>query len=437
MSPSHPRLTSNLSRLLPRPAHYHAVVVGAGVSGLRAASRLIGEGLDVLTLEAKPQVGGRVTSATLPNGTRLDLGAAWYHGVPQNPAAQLALGAGHTLLPTRYRTYLDTRRIGERHPYARAENAFEERVEGSLERGEDRPLSDLLGRGRFAQSIGYFAAQMNSAADPEATSSKDIGLALERPESIPREGMTALVDLLAEGVPVQTDSPVKHLDWTGPRVVVRTPHRTVTADKVVLTVSTAVAKKLPIRPSLPAEHEAALEALPMGVMNKIALEFDRDVFGTGDNCGVVSASTRGDDTYFLLNPGGQHAAVMFTGGNQAADWEKRSDADHYESALHKLSGLFGEGVREHVLPGGVVTRWGEDPFTGGSFSAALPGCADQRGVLGQPIDEKLFFAGEATAPSELAASVAGAIHSGDAVARKVLDSFARARCPAPLARPIL
>jgi lysine-specific histone demethylase 1 len=45
----------------------------------------------------------------------------------------------------------------------------------------------------------------------------------------------------------------------------------------------------------------------------------------------------------------------------------------------------------------VITRWGSDPFTLGSFSyLAVGSSGDDYDVLAKPVHERIFFAGEAT-----------------------------------------
>jgi monoamine oxidase len=53
------------------------VVVGAGLAGLAAARTLTDRGCDVIVLEARQRVGGRVWSVTLENGEVAELGAEW------------------------------------------------------------------------------------------------------------------------------------------------------------------------------------------------------------------------------------------------------------------------------------------------------------------------------------------------------------------------
>ena len=85
-----------------------AAVIGAGVAGLAAALELKKLHFDVVVLEARGRVGGRVD--TVNRGGRrdhafgprggVDLGASWIHGIDQNPVTELCRQAGLSLFNT-------------------------------------------------------------------------------------------------------------------------------------------------------------------------------------------------------------------------------------------------------------------------------------------------------------------------------------------------
>ncbi len=75
------------------------LVIGAGVSGLAAAKELAAQKLDVLVLEARNRIGGRIWSDQAWGAT-LDLGASWIHGIRGNPIHDLAQQYGIKTFPT-------------------------------------------------------------------------------------------------------------------------------------------------------------------------------------------------------------------------------------------------------------------------------------------------------------------------------------------------
>ena len=77
---------------LARPGE-RIVVVGAGIAGLAAARALTGMGRDVLVLEARDRIGGRLHTVRLGAGVAADLGGAWLQQYDANPLARLAAQA--------------------------------------------------------------------------------------------------------------------------------------------------------------------------------------------------------------------------------------------------------------------------------------------------------------------------------------------------------
>lgn len=63
------------------------VVIGAGIAGLAAAQVLQAQGRQVLVLEARDRLGGRIWTDRSLNDVVLDLGVSWIHGRKQNPVA--------------------------------------------------------------------------------------------------------------------------------------------------------------------------------------------------------------------------------------------------------------------------------------------------------------------------------------------------------------
>jgi monoamine oxidase len=113
----------------------------------------------------------------------------------------------------------------------------------------------------------------------------------------------------------------------------------------------------------------------------------------------------------------------------AAELEAAGDSAFADFAISELVGLLGSNFARRVKPL-KLHRWGVDPFSRGSYSYALPGKADCRAELAAPVDDRLFFAGEACSRSDYStahgAYLTGvAAAEGAIAARQIKRSVAR------------
>ena len=95
------------------------------------------------------------------------------------------------------------------------------------------------------------------------------------------------------------------------------------------------------------------------------------------------------------------------------------------SAIECVSHIFGLRHQQVVslLEAWYVHDWQADPFSRGAYSYIRVGGFDAPAVLSRPIENTLFFAGEATDTSGHGGTVHGALASGKRVADEVLDSL--------------
>lgn len=81
------------------------VVVGAGAAGIAAAAELkrLEGNPDIVILEARNRIGGRVNTIFLSGGSgdiSVDSGGMWLEQFDSNPLVSIAQEAGLTLIPT-------------------------------------------------------------------------------------------------------------------------------------------------------------------------------------------------------------------------------------------------------------------------------------------------------------------------------------------------
>jgi monoamine oxidase len=118
-----------------------------------------------------------------------------------------------------------------------------------------------------------------------------------------------------------------------------------------------------------------------------------------------------------LRPFGRPQIEVFFGGQLAAGLELDDEHTFFDFAVSELTGLFGNAFADRVKPI-HIHRWGADLFSRGSYSYALPGMADCRSKLAAPVDDRLFFAGEACSLGDFSTAHGGWI-TGVAAANQV------------------
>jgi monoamine oxidase len=121
---------------------------------------------------------------------------------------------------------------------------------------------------------------------------------------------------------------------------------------------------------------------------------------------------------FHLRPFGQSCIEGYFGGRHARALEDAGPGALAAQAIDEITALLGSDFRRKLKPL-AQSGWAHDPFARGSYSHALPGHAGDRAVLAAPVDGRLFFAGEATAPNFFS-TAHGARDSGERAAAEVM-----------------
>src|SRR5262249_14590522 len=126
---------------------------------------------------------------------------------------------------------------------------------------------------------------------------------------------------------------------------------------------------------------------------------------------------------YHMRPFGRPLIEVYFGGRLADELEAAGEAAFLEFATAELTGLLGSAFARRVSLLGLH-RWRADPLARGSYSYARPAKADCRAGLAAPVDERLFFAGEACSPSEFS-TAHGAYLTGVAAAEQLLAALRR------------
>jgi monoamine oxidase len=399
------------------------VVIGGGAAGVAAAKRLHQAAIRCLLVEARPRLGGRAWTVHDGNGHALDLGCGWLHSADRNPWVAVAEAQGATIdktpPPWMNRPLEQSFPRAQHADFRRAFGEFYARLDEAAQHQADAAASTLLDpASRWNPLINAMSTYI-SGAELDRISLQD----LDRYHSTDVnwrvvEGYGTLISAHGAEVPQMLDCPVSAIDHSGKRLKIETGKGAIAADQVIVTVPSAIlaAERIQFVPALPKKIEAA-QGLPLGFDDKLfialdgAAEFESSVrvFGRTDR-----AATAG----YHLRPFGWPIIEAYFGGNCAAELEKSGESAFFDFAVFELTGVFGGDFARRIKPI-RVHRWGSDPFALGSYSFALPGCADGRATLAEPVDDRLFFAGEACSLHDFSTAHGGYL-TGVAAAEHVI-----------------
>lgn len=325
-----------------------AVVVGAGMAGLAAAQRLAAAGVEVVVLEARRRIGGRVwTDRSL--GVPLELGASWINGADGNPAAQLAREAGARTVAFDYDD-VDLRG----GPSGEDELAVAlKRVAEAQEGGLDRPLGEVLGDGNAPFRFAVRAEiESEYAASPRELSLCwwDAGEEQRGGHLLLPDGYGRLADRLAEGVDVRLGAVLGAIRAGGEGVVVTTRDGArVTADAVVVTLPLGVLKRdeIDFDPVPAGAKVRAVQRLGMGVLDKAYLRFPERFWGDAAVLGRVAPAEDGRWAYWLnmLPVTGEPIVLGFNAADAARGLSGAPDAAVRGSALAALAEMYPGAAR--------------------------------------------------------------------------------------------
>ncbi len=419
--------------------HIHdVVVVGAGVAGLTAAHELTRAGIrDVLVLEAQDYVGGRIKTS-MDFGDPVELGAEFVHGkriatwdyikeidlpaITVGGAPKLIDHSGHPLTAHQREQFTALRDAVDSNgkpgvSVAEITQAF---------RGQaDQTVVDLVNN-----SVGDYEAgdaeQLDSGAYSDmAERTKHNGSNHALPH-----GYRQLIDYLAGGLRISTSTVVRTIDSTNPHEIelILEDGERLLAKRVIVTVSLGVLKShtLGFHPALPMSKQRVIRRLGMGRVLKFILHFKtaelaHELFHMADG---VNKSLQTISCWWQ-SASNHKVLVGYAGGKRHDRIVAMDEQALLHHVLRDLEKIAGKPITDHLLAYRLV-RWDDNPFTRGAYSNHPVGVTSgEREVLAQPIDDRLFFAGEAACTSGNYATVHGAIESGQQVAHQIRQAYHR------------
>jgi monoamine oxidase len=293
-------------------------VIGAGIAGLAAARQLTDAGFEVMVIEARDRLGGRIQTVTDDSWPiPVELGPSFIVSSSTNSLDEELTGleVSHEAFQPVTEVRTPTGAVTEPSPVGA--EAVAAALAWAAEQVQDTALAKALvasGSATLSQSDGdtgvsdadWLNHQLATNTTLEAGAPTDEMSSWYAPEPgttaadaedtrIVLGGYGALVDDLATDLEVLYSSVVTRIGYTDASVSLRLgTGESLTVDRAILTVPLGVLQGdvIEFEPALPFEHRGAIAALGMGTLDKIWLRFDEPFWDTE----AVAWTTVGDDS---------------------------------------------------------------------------------------------------------------------------------------------
>lgn len=393
------------------------IVVGAGIAGLTAADAARCAGAEVLVVEGRDRIGGRIRTLPLGPG-KIDLGGAWVHNPTGNPVAESLTAAG---IETRNdgafggrmavwadgwvdapgaTTVAAVLQADWDPAEARAATGSDRFVDGVEWFLADRGLEGHLGElARF--TLLWLIAPLVSAGPPDRVSLAGAAAYAEGGGGnlVPAGGYGALVDVLAVGLDVRLGVTVTRIEHGDAEVSVVTDQGVFEGDRAIVTLPLGVlrAGAVVFDPPLDGEHAGAVERLAMGTLEKVVFRFAERFWP--DSLWEITyvADDRAFPAWFDFSRHVGAPSLVALYNPDAAPRLGRIRAEERDKpALEALRKMFGSVPDPEET---LTSDWIGDPYALGSYTYVPIGAsADDMRRLGEPLSARLVLAGEATVP---------------------------------------
>ncbi|MBZ0290175.1 MAG: FAD-dependent oxidoreductase, partial [Anaerolineae bacterium] len=408
---------------------HHTIIIGAGAAGLAAGRTLHDAGYDILILEARDRIGGRVwtdhTFADFP----VELGAEFIHG-EHAATHDLVRQAGLHTIPVVRMDNLWWAEPGQPAVHRdKLPEPIRDIIDGLLRDYHDMPdhvkTSMTLGeylRRRFwddeALKIADVLLAQTCCARIDTLSCQDLIREMRADhagseEFRIEEGYAALFDWYSRELPIQLNTPVNRIRWTKDGVMVMANKQIFMAEKCIITVPTSVIWKIRFDPDLSRETQGAIASLSIEPATKLIYRFREPLW---DESLTFMAHTGVTARWWTPGYGRKNSGVIacYITAGRAYGIDEMVASDALEFGLKDLCRLLGLPATKlrHELVSGKRVSWAQDPYALGGYAHAGAAAVYERPTLAQPEGGVLFFAGEATAYDTNPQTVHGALESG-------------------------
>lgn len=421
------------------------IVVGAGASGLAAAYELSLVNKKLIVLEARNRMGGRIHSIADPKFAGVvETGAEFVHGKLPVTLGLLEKGKIKHHSAEGKMWEIEKGQITKTKEFIEDWNELMKQLD-TLEK--DIPIAQFLNihfpgeehkdlRTSATKFIeGYNAADANKASSlalREEWKKED-----DDHQDRLQNGYGELMEFLANeitkrGNKIFFNHVVEEIKWQKRKVVITTTDRKEhTASRVLITIPLGVWQAegqqghVTFSPELTEKLNAAKQ-IGFGGVIKINLQFENNFWEDETPAKMKNAGFIFTDaeipTWWTQEPVKNGQLTGWIAGPKARELENISEEEVLNKSLQTLAYSFGveKNFIEEKLKGHHITNWNKEIFSRGAYSYAMINSDTAKKILSQPVEQTIYFAGEALYEGTETGTVEGALANGIEVARKII-----------------
>ena len=339
-------------------ADVDVAIIGAGSAGLSAARTLIDAGISFKLLEASNRIGGRAYTDTTTFGVPFDQGCWLQHSSSDNPWVTFATNHGFDIGPmppggdkvwigSREATDTEYRTMSETYRKMRAAIV---QAAASVQNISARQALEKLERNKWSAMVEGW---IPSGRDLDKLSPVDWWSRGGSGQNYHcRAGYGTLVKKYGHNIPVELNTPVNEIDWSGQGVRVYTDSGALTARYCIVTVSNGVlaAEGIHFKPSLPQWKIDAIQGIQMANKLIVVLQFDQpQILPCEQNNWFSYWTVDGRDIPFASNVGGWGLQRGAVGGRLANELAMAGPQAAIHFALEGLESALGSQIKQRFI----------------------------------------------------------------------------------------
>lgn len=407
-----------------------------------------------MILEGRNRIGGRVWTEEIGN-TAIDLGGSWIHGLNEgsefpNPVYLITQRNNITTAKTSQSTTVydnGTKIADDSYDLFSSYEQFAKEYSESLTDEQKEKISIQTMIDKFSvknnlnaekrKMLEYTMQWYIDMEQAENTTNVSFAKSLETQyyngdednEVIFPFGYDQIVNCLSPKSENVIHANVTEVDYSNTLIKIKTNRGNFTAKYVISTLPIPVLQNkngfgVKFTPEFEQKKKDAINSISMGTMDKVYLLYEKPFWGSSSWINRISNNSQDKKWQFFFNLykyDNKPILLAFNTGESAKKMENETDLEIKNEVIEAIRKIYKNSSEPVEIK---ITRWSSDPLAGGSYSTLFRtgNTANAANILSEPIDGKLFFAGEATNPYYYG-TVHGAYISGYRAAEEILKEI--------------